>query len=43
MRFLEAERTGTEDKDNGKKDLPPYAYTPLCPDPRYRTGYVKKI
>lgn len=22
--------------------MPPYAYTPLCPDPKYRNGYIKR-
>lgn len=26
----------------GEKPLPPYCYTPLCPDERYRTPPAKK-
>ena len=26
----------------GEKPLPPYCYTPLCPDKRYRTPPIKK-
>ena len=40
MRFLESEAGWKNNAD--KKILPPYAYTPLCPDPKYRTGYQKK-